>query len=134
MIGFQDTCNCAFGRGGMNTEICYYSDFNGNNGTCDDDNLDQSCPAMLQGAYRYERMLLWMSYLRFFYGPVGAKHRLIRANVGHDYTGMMMSRQGQCILFGYRCSDPGVLNATSVTPGIYQFDDFDMLRADPPFS
>ena len=124
MIGYQDTCNCNFGKGGINTRICYYSSFNANNGTCDDNDLDNSCPAMLQGSYRYLRMINWMKYLKYYYGADYSKHRLVYANVGHDYTGMMTSPQGQCMLYGFRCDQPGVLDAVSTTPGIYLEDDF----------
>jgi len=121
LVGYQDTCNCNFGNCTTNNHECYYG-FNGNNGTCDDNNLDTTCSAMLQGAYRYERMEHWIEYLKYYFGENNAT--LIKANVGHNYAGMMLSPQGLCVLYKYGCSNPGVLDAESITPGIYQFNDF----------
>ena len=58
MIGWQDTCNCNLGNTSYNTHICYYAPFNGNNGTCDDNILELTCAAMLQGLISSFRMIL----------------------------------------------------------------------------
>lgn len=124
MIGYQDTCNCNFGRCPTNLELCYYSSFNGNNGTCDDNDFDTTCSGMIQGSYRYERTINYMRYLPYFYNSEYISHRLLQGNWGHSYDAMMFSPQGQCVLYNFGCLEPGVFDAQSSTPGIYMFDDF----------
>ena len=46
-------------------------------------------------------MINWMKYLDIYYGPETMKrfpHRLVKANVGHDYVGMINSAQGILII------------------------------------
>ena len=64
-------------------------------------------------------MMHWLSYLDYFYEKKGyTRPRVIKANVGHDGTAMIKSPQGICAIFNFGCEVPGVLNATSDTPGI----------------
>lgn len=127
MIGWQDTCNCNLGNTSYNTHICYYADFNGNNGNCDDNMLEEECGSMLQGSNRYLRMINWLKYLEVFYGKKEVEEnprRLVKANVGHDYVRMIRSVQGACVIYGWSCHTPGVMDVASVTPGIYEKDEY----------
>lgn len=127
MIGWQDTCNCNLGNTSYNTHICYYADFNGNDGTCNDNMLEEECGSMLQGSNRYLRMINWLRYLEVFYGKEVIEEnprRLVKANVGHDYVRMIRSLQGACVIFGWNCHAPGVIDVESVTPGIYEHDEY----------
>ena len=50
-------------------------------------------------------MINWLKYLEVYYGPEKMErfpHRLVKANVGHDYVGMINSQQGEhtiCYVF-----------------------------------
>ena len=89
---------------------------------------DNDCPDMLQGLNRFMRMKHWLDYLKYYYKLDTVPHRLIPANVGHAGHAMILSPQGLCALFDFHCHLPGVLNATSDTPGIYEGNDFNIAR------
>jgi hypothetical protein len=63
--------------------------------------LDTSCPAMLQGAYRLERGRIYGNYLVHFYGAaIAATHAtIVVPGVGHDSRGMFTSTCGVSVLF-----------------------------------
>lgn len=68
----------------------------------DEDNLDRSCEARLQGAQRYERGVLFYQYLQTLFPPDG-DHRLeVVPGVGHDPQAMLNSDAATEVMFGVR--------------------------------
>jgi hypothetical protein len=66
---------------------------------CRDTVLPKTCPDMLQGDHRLDRMIKWYGYLRHYYGK--KVHRLVlQKHVGHNMRFMMHSEAGKCALFG----------------------------------
>lgn len=64
----------------------------------DPEEVDQSCPAALQGGYRYERGLNFKSFLDHFYPT--HHHRLVSVpNIGHTESGMYRSPMALNLLF-----------------------------------
>ena len=70
--------------------------------------LDTSCPAMLQGANRLERGLIYRGFLVHFYGAsIAATHStIVVPGVGHDSRGMFTSACGVSRLFGAAGCEP----------------------------
>jgi hypothetical protein len=67
------------------------------------DELDQNCPAMLQGSQRLERGTIYFNYLNHFYGAlvIQGKHTVVTVpGVGHSAQGMFTSPQGVTAIFG----------------------------------
>ena len=67
-----------------------------------DGSLGKSCGAMMQGAHRLQRMLVFQSFLEFKYGArVSRFHQFsVVPNVGHHGRGTMTSSAGLRALFG----------------------------------
>lgn len=63
--------------------------------------IGKSCGAMMQGAHRLERMLVFQAFLEFKYGrAVSKKHKFaVIQNVGHHGRGTMTSPSGLQALF-----------------------------------
>ena len=60
--------------------------------------VDEDCPAVLQGRFRYERGLNFKSYLDHEF--TGHRHHLVTVpNVGHSEYGMYLSPEGHASLF-----------------------------------
>jgi hypothetical protein len=59
-----------------------------------DGELDVSCPAMLQGANRFERGSTYYRYLQYFYGPNILNYHVSETvpGVGHNSALMYASR------------------------------------------
>jgi|GEM_PF-85017 len=55
--------------------------------------LDKSCPAMLQGGHRLERMLIYFNFLKYFYGSgiEGRQQFQVVSGVGHDHNAIFRS-------------------------------------------
>eukprot|EP00727_Mastigamoeba_balamuthi_P000045 m51a1_g10037 hypothetical protein (369) ;mRNA; f:14834-16354 len=65
---------------------------------CESHGLDKGCEAMLQGRWRYERGLIWMSYLAQFYGR--STHTQVDVqNVAHDETAMVQAQEALPVFF-----------------------------------
>lgn len=68
----------------------------------DDESLDTSCAARLQGKHRRERAEVYEDYLGYFYGvDVYKRHRFTTVEgVGHSAREMLNSDEGRAALFG----------------------------------
>ncbi|MES2071119.1 MAG: alpha/beta hydrolase [Pseudomonadota bacterium] len=69
--------------------------------------LDKSCPAELQGAYRYARGLAYFSYMQRRHPGMNAQTLLRVEGVGHDGDAMFTSACGLSTLFDSGACDGG---------------------------
>ena len=103
-MGLDDICNCkAFSE--INSGHSYVDKcVNSATGLCDDHELVTTCPGLLQGINRVDRMKRWIVYLQFYFKfddfISQSNHLLVPVkNVGHDAEKMIESSEGKCLIF-----------------------------------
>ncbi len=86
--------------------------------------LDKSCPALLQGQMRLQRMQVYSRYLNHFFGPdIFQRHRVsIVKGVGHNHRQMYLSPCGLHFLFDSGSCEPldPAMPWTELSPDIIQ--------------
>jgi len=100
-----------------------------------DASLDDTPPAMFQGAYRLERGIIYVNYLRHFYGPeIANSHiRVIVPGVAHDNYAMFNSKCGVKYIFNSGACDSVALAVEKSLPEI--IPNFDLRQNYPnPFN
>jgi len=74
----------------------------GERDTAEDEELDQSCEARLQGGNRFLRGTNYIAYIRRFYRDAEPPHHRLEVvpGVGHDAHGMLCSKEARRCMFG----------------------------------
>src|SRR5947209_17169205 len=70
----------------------------GNADVDQDENLERDCAANVQGDNRFQRGLLYYSFMRTFF-PAAKHDMVIVPEVGHDHDAMFNSAQGKTAIF-----------------------------------